>query len=183
MDLRESGRWKRLLLHAGQAGLLAAVYFAAAKASLLLAIPPGYEAQVRPRSGLALRHGLTLPNTPATIDSDYRGELMVAVINLGAEPVAVARGTRIAQLVFQRVEDIELRVLDDDVLVAPRVIDRLEVLDVLFVVRLAVGRRPGSACADRPRSAYRRVVPWRPSCGEGNSELSRRAMALVQTCC
>jgi dUTP pyrophosphatase len=76
---------------------------------LALAIPAGYEAQVRPRSGLALKHGLTLPNTPATIDSDYRGELMVAVINLGTEPVAVTRGMRIAQLVFQKVEQIELR--------------------------------------------------------------------------
>jgi dUTP pyrophosphatase len=80
---------------------------------LALAIPPGYEAQVRPRSGLALKHGLTLPNTPATIDSDYRGELMVAVINLGTEPVVVSRGMRIAQLVFQRVEEIELRTVDE----------------------------------------------------------------------
>ena len=75
---------------------------------LALAIPSGFEAQVRPRSGLALKHGLTLPNTPATIDSDYRGELMVAVINLGTEPVTVSRGMRIAQLVFQRVEAVEL---------------------------------------------------------------------------
>jgi len=73
---------------------------------LALAIPPGFEAQVRPRSGL--KHGLTLPNTPATIDSDYRGELMVAVINLGTEPVTVTRGMRIAQLVFQRVEAVDL---------------------------------------------------------------------------
>lgn len=78
------------------------------RTGLALAIPAGYEAQVRPRSGLALKHGLTLPNTPATIDSDYRGELMIAVINLGTEPVDVARGTRIAQLVFGRVEAVEL---------------------------------------------------------------------------
>ena len=78
------------------------------RTGLALAIPPGYEAQVRPRSGLALKHGLTLPNTPATIDSDYRGELLVAMINLGTEPVAVQRGMRIAQLVFQRVEAVEL---------------------------------------------------------------------------
>jgi dUTP pyrophosphatase len=64
-----------------------------------VAVPDGFEMQVRPRSGLALRQGLTLPNTPATIDSDYRGELMVAVVNLGAEPVALTRGMRIAQLV------------------------------------------------------------------------------------
>ena len=79
------------------------------KTGLALAIPPGFEAQVRPRSGLAVKHGLTLPNTPATIDSDYRGELLVAMINLGLEPVAVTRGMRIAQLVFQRVEAVELR--------------------------------------------------------------------------
>jgi len=78
------------------------------KTGLALAIPTGYEAQVRPRSGLAIKHGLTLPNTPATIASDYRGELMVAVINLGTEPVVVTRGMRIAQLVFQRVEAVEL---------------------------------------------------------------------------
>jgi len=78
------------------------------KTGLALAIPAGFEAQVRPRSGLAIKHGLTLPNTPATIDSDYRGELLVAVINLGTEPVVVTRGMRIAQLVFQRVEAVEL---------------------------------------------------------------------------
>lgn len=68
------------------------------------AIPAGFEMQVRPRSGLALRHGLSLPNTPATIDSDYRGELMVAVINLGADPFVITRGMRIAQLVVARAE-------------------------------------------------------------------------------
>ena len=78
------------------------------RTGLALAIPPGFEAQVRPRSGLALKYGLTLPNTPATIDFDYRGELMVAMINLGTEAVAVTRGMRIAQLVFQRVERVEL---------------------------------------------------------------------------
>jgi len=79
------------------------------RTGLALAIPAGYEAQVRPRSGLAVKHGLTLSNSPATIDSDYRGELMIPMINLGREPVVVARGTRIAQLVFQRVESVELR--------------------------------------------------------------------------
>jgi len=63
---------------------------------------------VRPRSGLAVKYGLTLPNAPATIDSDYRGELMIPMINLGTEPVAVTRGMRIAQLVFQRVESVAL---------------------------------------------------------------------------
>jgi dUTP pyrophosphatase len=79
------------------------------RTGLALAIPAGYEAQVRPRSGLALKHGLTLPNTPATIDSDYRGELMIAMINLGTEAVSVSRGTRIAQMVFAKVEEVELQ--------------------------------------------------------------------------
>ena len=67
---------------------------------LAVAIPPGFEIQVRPRSGLALKHGVTVPNTPGTIDSDYRGELKVILINLGAEPFAIRRGDRIAQLVL-----------------------------------------------------------------------------------
>ena len=62
-------------------------------------IPPGYEVQVRPRSGLALKHGITCLNTPGTIDSDYRGEVRVILANLGTEPFAVRRGERIAQLV------------------------------------------------------------------------------------
>ena len=65
-----------------------------------VAIPAGFEIQVRPRSGLALKHGLSVPNTPGTIDSDYRGELKVILINHGAEPFAVERGDRIAQLVL-----------------------------------------------------------------------------------
>ena len=65
-----------------------------------LAIPEGYEVQVRPRSGLALKHGITLPNTPGTIDSDYRGELKVILINLGDADFVIARGDRIAQLVL-----------------------------------------------------------------------------------
>jgi dUTP pyrophosphatase len=64
-----------------------------------VAIPPGYEIQVRPRSGLALRHGVTCLNTPGTIDSDYRGEVKVILANLGGEPFEIARGDRIAQLV------------------------------------------------------------------------------------
>jgi dUTP pyrophosphatase len=74
-----------------------------------IAVPGGYECQIRPRSGLALKHGVTLPNSPATIDSDYRGELMVALVNLGSEPFEVTRGMRIAQLVFARVEQVEWR--------------------------------------------------------------------------
>lgn len=64
-----------------------------------LAIPAGYEVQVRPRSGLAIKHGITCLNTPGTIDSDYRGEVKVILVNLGQEPFAIARGERIAQLV------------------------------------------------------------------------------------
>ena len=67
---------------------------------LALAIPHGFEIQVRPRSGLALKHGITVPNTPGTIDSDYRGELRVILINLGDEPFAIQRGDRVAQLVL-----------------------------------------------------------------------------------
>lgn len=67
---------------------------------LALAIPPGFEVQVRPRSGLALKHGITVPNTPGTIDSDYRGELKVILINHGSEVFAIQRGDRIAQLVL-----------------------------------------------------------------------------------
>ncbi len=66
---------------------------------LSMAIPPGYELQVRPRSGLAAKHGLTCLNSPGTVDSDYRGELKVILINLGAEPFVVQRGERIAQMV------------------------------------------------------------------------------------
>ncbi|MCU0623588.1 MAG: dUTP diphosphatase [Gemmatimonadaceae bacterium] len=71
---------------------------------LAFAVPPGFEIQVRPRSGLALRYGLTIPNSPGTIDSDYRGELRVIIQNGGTQPVPIARGERIAQLVFARYE-------------------------------------------------------------------------------
>ncbi|MCC7211111.1 MAG: dUTP diphosphatase [Candidatus Brocadia sp.] len=71
-------------------------------------VPRGYEAQVRPRSGLALKHGLTLVNTPGTIDSDYRGEIGIILCNLGKEKFTVARGMRIAQLVIQPVTRAEL---------------------------------------------------------------------------
>ena len=81
-----------------------------------VAIPPGYEIQVRPRSGLALKHGISVPNTPGTIDSDYRGELKVIVINHGSEAFAIARGDRIAQLVLAPVTQAawdEVAELDD----------------------------------------------------------------------
>lgn len=74
----------------------------------LLELPPGTEAQVRPRSGLALRYGVTLLNSPGTIDSDYRGEIKVLLVNLGEAPCEIRRGERIAQLVVQRVERASL---------------------------------------------------------------------------
>jgi dUTP pyrophosphatase len=77
-----------------------------------LALPPGHEAQVRPRSGLALRHGLTLLNSPGTVDADYRGEIGVLLVNLGSEPVVIERGGRIAQLVVQRLPDVRLVEVD-----------------------------------------------------------------------
>jgi len=73
---------------------------------LEIAVPPGHEAQVRPRSGLAVRHGISLPNTPATIDSDYRGEIRVPLINLGRAAFTVTRGMRIAQLVVAPVNRV-----------------------------------------------------------------------------
>jgi dUTP pyrophosphatase len=77
-----------------------------------IAVPDGYECQIRPRSGLALRHGITLPNTPATIDSDYRGELMVALVNIGSETFRVTRGMRIAQMIIARVERAAFRAVE-----------------------------------------------------------------------
>ena len=74
---------------------------------LRIALPQGYEAQVRPRSGLALKHGITLLNTPGTIDADYRGEVGVIMVNLSTEPFTVADGDRIAQLVIARHEQAE----------------------------------------------------------------------------
>jgi dUTP pyrophosphatase len=75
---------------------------------LAMAVPPGYEAQVRPRSGLALRNGVTCLNSPGTIDSDYTGEVCVILVNLGQEEVALSRGDRIAQLVVAPVSRAEL---------------------------------------------------------------------------
>jgi len=78
-----------------------------------MALPPGYEAQVRPRSGLAIKHGITVLNAPGTIDSDYRGEVKVILANLGAEPFTVRRGDRIAQMVIQPVVRAELKAVDE----------------------------------------------------------------------
>ena len=80
---------------------------------LALEIPPGHEGQVRPRSGLAARHGVALVNAPGTIDSDYRGEVQVVLVNLGQAPVSFARGDRIAQLVVAPVTRVTLEVTDD----------------------------------------------------------------------
>jgi dUTP pyrophosphatase len=74
---------------------------------LAIELPPGYEAQVRPRSGLALKHAITLPNAPATIDPGYRGEIKVILLNLGREDYRIERGDRIAQLVIARYERVE----------------------------------------------------------------------------
>ena len=77
-----------------------------------VALPDGFEAQIRPRSGLAVKHGIGLINSPGTIDADYRGEIMIAVINLGPEPYTIRRGERIAQMIIQRVYRAELQPVD-----------------------------------------------------------------------
>jgi len=78
-----------------------------------LSMPPGLEAQIRPRSGLALKHGITCLNTPGTIDADYRGEIRVILINLGEEPFVIRRNDRIAQLVFQEVPEVNFEEVKD----------------------------------------------------------------------
>ncbi|RMA43820.1 dUTP diphosphatase [Rhodophyticola porphyridii] len=79
---------------------------------LRVAVPNGFEMQIRPRSGLALKHGITLPNTPGTIDSDYRGPLGVLLVNLGLEAYRIAHGDRIAQAVVAPVVQVEFRAVD-----------------------------------------------------------------------
>lgn len=74
---------------------------------IAIELPPGYEAQVRPRSGLALKHGITMPNAPATIDPGYRGEIRVILLNLGPQPYTIAAGDRIAQMIVARYEAVE----------------------------------------------------------------------------
>ena len=80
---------------------------------LAMEIPPGHEGQVRPRSGLAVRHGIALVNAPGTVDSDYRGEVKVLLVNLGQAPVAFARGDRIAQLVVAPVARARVELVED----------------------------------------------------------------------
>ena len=90
--------------------------YAAIPTGLAVALTPGSEAQVRPRSGLAIKHGVTVLNAPGTIDADYRGELQVLLVNHGAEPFAVERGMRIAQLVIASVQHVlmtEVEALDE----------------------------------------------------------------------
>jgi dUTP pyrophosphatase len=86
---------------------------AAVPTGIAIALPVGYEAQVRPRSGLALRHGITVLNSPGTIDADYRGEVQVILANLGGETVRIARGNRIAQLVVAPVSRVAWREVAD----------------------------------------------------------------------
>ena len=81
---------------------------AAIPTGIAIALPDGFEAQVRPRSGLALKHGITMLNAPGTIDSDYRGEIKAIVVNLGEEPFRVTRGMKIAQMIVARHEQVEL---------------------------------------------------------------------------
>ena len=80
---------------------------------LYVAVPPGYEIQVRPRSGLALKHGLVIVNSPGTIDADYRGEVGIIVGNIGREPFTLTRGQRIAQLVVAAVAKADVRLVDE----------------------------------------------------------------------
>lgn len=83
------------------------------KTGLYMALPAGYEAQVRPRSGLALKHGITVLNSPGTIDADYRGELGVLLVNLGSEAFTINDGERIAQLVVARHETVDFELTDE----------------------------------------------------------------------
>ena len=92
---------------------LAAGHRAMIPTGLTIALPSGHEAQVRPRSGLAAKHGVTCLNTPGTIDADYRGEVKVILINLGQEPFVVKRGERIAQMVIAPVTRAELKVVSE----------------------------------------------------------------------
>lgn len=84
-----------VMLQCGQIALI--------PAGFAMAVPPGYEAQIRPRSGLAAKHGISIPNAPGTIDSDYRGQVQVALINLGSQPFEITRGMRIAQMLIKPV--------------------------------------------------------------------------------
>jgi dUTP pyrophosphatase len=94
-------------LHAVEAVQLLPGVPAMVPTGLAIELPPGYEAQIRPRSGLAAKHAITLPNAPATIDPGYRGEIRVILLNLGRDPYAIHKGDRIAQMVITRYESVE----------------------------------------------------------------------------
>ena len=99
MDIRASVK-KPFLLKPGEIGLI--------RTGLAISVPTGYEAQIRPRSGLALQHGIGMVNSPGTIDSDYRGEVGIVLINWGDEPFIIRRGDRIAQMVISKVYRADL---------------------------------------------------------------------------
>ena len=98
---------------ADQPVTLAAGDIALIPCGFAMAVPEGYEAQVRPRSGLAVKHGIGMPNAPGTIDADYRGQVMVPLVNLGREPFEVTRGMRIAQMILKHVPRIEWQPVDE----------------------------------------------------------------------
>jgi len=104
MDLRAAVQ-ERVTLNPGEIRLI--------PTGIAVAVPPGYEAQIRPRSGLALKHGIGMVNSPGTIDSDYRGEIGLVMINWGKEPFTISRGDRIAQMLITRVYRAEIREVDD----------------------------------------------------------------------
>jgi len=94
-----------IVIEPGQTGLV--------PTGLMIAVPEGYEAQIRPRSGLALEYGITVPNSPGTVDPDYRGEIKVILLNLGSEPFRVGRGMRIAQMVIVPAVQASIRVVEE----------------------------------------------------------------------
>ncbi len=94
-----------ILLHSGERALI--------PTGIAISLPQGFEAQIRPRSGLALKHGIGLLNSPGTIDSDYRGEIQVIVINLGQEPFVIKRGLRIAQMIIAKYVTANFKVIDE----------------------------------------------------------------------
>jgi dUTP pyrophosphatase len=104
MDIRASVK-DPVLLKPGEIRLI--------PTGLAVSVPTGYEAQIRPRSGLALRHGISMVNSPGTIDSDYRGEIGIILINHGAEPFTIRRGDRIAQMIISKVYHAELVEVDE----------------------------------------------------------------------
>lgn len=104
MDLR-AYLPKKILLQPGERTLL--------PTGLYFQIEPGYEAQIRPRSGLAIKHGITLVNSPGTIDADYRGEIKLIVINLGQQPFTIENGMRMAQVVFAKFEQAQIQCVDE----------------------------------------------------------------------